>query len=160
MQNSGPSVQCALWTVHISVFVLHFSNYLLKQFISFIAKDLSTTLFSRCKPHNEFSLWWCFVGNTLKSVSKQSHCITFFLQRSFIFLLWSVTHFTLFHPQSMIIRCYISIANTLQTSVPVSCLIHTTVSMLALDVRSNPCLSTHSLLRLYLDFDRHMWLLY
>lgn len=77
------------------------------QTIKLIEKDFTSTLFSLCK--------WILFATVLcrwhtESFSKHNHCITrsFSSRALFIFLLWSVTHFTLFHSPSMILHYYFS----------------------------------------------------
>lgn len=165
MQNSIPSVLCALWTVPICVFV--FVLFLLFIWtITPIEKDLTSTLFGRCKPQNEFSLWRCFVGDTLNSVSKQSHYIT----RSFSSrgLLSSCFDQWLISPSFILSLWYYIIVSpqwsTLHTADFCSCLLlHTHSCVYAVAPFEVKPLSVHPLTSQtwpgFWPHNLHMWLL-
>lgn len=66
--------------------------------------DLGPSLFSHCRACDEFSLWWCFVGDTLNPLSAKSLQNCLFPREAFD----QQPVFALFHPRPAIIRYYFS----------------------------------------------------
>lgn len=87
--------------------------------------DLGPSLFCRCRPCDEFSLWWRFVGDTLNPLGAKSlqSCLfppeAFDQQLVFAPLSSSACNYTLLFLW------------TLQLCVPLCCCIHTAVSLLS-----------------------------
>lgn len=99
-------------------------------------------------PRNEFSFWWCLVGDTLKSISKHNHCITRSFPQDLFYLppLISDSFHSLSSPVYDITLLFLPGEGyyTLRTSVPVCCSVHTAVSVLSAAVRSEHPLASQA----------------
>lgn len=104
---------CALWTAFccFCVLVLFLIIYVNNQLHWKKRTTLRTIQPLRTKSLSSFFAFMLCRWHTATGSQKQSRCITcFFLKCSFIFPLWSVTHFALFHPRPVMI-CYFSAAS-------------------------------------------------